>query len=414
MTRQVIDEMVDKVQLGKRNIATLYAFTATSRLWFDGGLWLIYFQHRGISLFEIGLLEALLHVVAVVSDVPIGAFADRFGWKISLGLGTVLGVAYTVIALLATNPWLIAVAFAARGLQMTLTNGSDSSLAYESASWAGVAENYRAISGRMLAVTLVSLGVAEAIGGVMASHSWSMVYVAFTAANVASFFTVLWLKEPRDARLKTDQMGPQLEQLAHPSVLTILREAFKFARRSPEFVKWIVFSGTLYGITATFSFYGQALFLHAGWTLVTIGVLMGVENFIGAWIATLANPMTIRIGEHRMVHLIGIVASAGLLIFAWVPGIMAGLGYLLDSMAGNLAEPVIDAGLNQLVPSRQRATLLSANSTAFSLFMIVGFPLFGALASSIGLEHTARLVSFVGVFFILGTVVWWSREARSL
>jgi len=410
MTTQVIDEVIDKVKLGKRNINTLYAFTATSRLWFDGGLWLLYFQHRGVSLFEIGLLEALLHIVAVLSDVPIGAFADRFGWKISLGLGTVLGVGYTVIALVATNPWLIALAFAARGLQVTLTNGSDSSLAYESASWAGVVENYRAISGRMFAVALVSLGIAEAIGGVLASHSWALVYVAFTLANIASFVTVLWLKEPRDAHLKVDKTIHPSEQASHPSVLTILHEALQFAKRSRAFVKWIILSGTLFGIISTFSFYGQALLLHAGWTLVTIGILMAVENFVGAWVATLANPITIRIGETRTIHLIGILASVGLLIFAWVPGVFAGIGYLLDSMAGNLAEPVIDAALNQLVPSSQRATLLSANSTAFSLFMIVGFPLFGALASYVGLERTAHLVSFIAVFFILGIVVWWSRD----
>jgi MFS family permease len=89
----------EKILMGRRNLRALNVFTATSRLWFDGGLWVVYWQQRGLSLFEIGLLEALLHFVCVLSDVPIGIFADRYGWKLSLGLSALLGVVYSVVSI---------------------------------------------------------------------------------------------------------------------------------------------------------------------------------------------------------------------------------------------------------------------------------------------------------------------------
>lgn len=392
----------NRKQVGRRNLYALYAFAATSRLWFDGGLWVIYFQHRGVSLFEIGLLEALLHVVAVLSDVPIGVFADRFGWKISLMCGTVLGVVYTVIALLTANPWLIAIAFAARGLQITFTNGSDSAIAYESAEWVGAADKYRAISGRLFALSLVSVGVAEMAGGVLASYNWSLVYVAFTAANVLSFFVVLWIREPRD----TAAASSISEE--HPGLSKILRDAFQFARESQAFRTWILFSSVLSGFVATFGFYGQAMLLHAGWTLVAIGILMGLENAIGAVCASASDVLARRLGERQTIWGIGIMASVGLVWFAFGPGLWAGAGYALNTAASNLEEPIVDAGLNRIVPSTQRATLLSANSTAFSMFMVIGFPLFGALASHFGLVQTAQVVSIVAAACILACIGWWS------
>lgn len=400
-----IDHM-EQLRIGRSNIRALYAFTVTSHLWFDGGLWVIYFQHRGLSLFDIGLLEALLHIVAVLSDVPVGAIADRFGWKLSLALGTLLGVGYTLTALFSANLWWIAGAFAARGLQVTLTNGSDAAIAYESAVWAQRVHEYRALSGRLLAAGLVSLGIAEALGGVLAHGSWPAVYVAFTLTNLASFVSLLWIKEPRAARVSSS------EPPAHPSTLTILRQAARFAASNRPFVQWIVLSGTLFGFIATFGFYGQSLLLHSGWTLVGIGILMGIENGVGAVAATLSDRLTRRWGERRAVTAIGILTSTGLILFAWLPGVFTGVGYLLDSMAGNLADPIINHGLNSLVPSEQRATLLSANSTAFSLFMIIGFPLFGALANHSGLVNAAHVGSVVGALCLLGIIAWWSTGRR--
>jgi MFS family permease len=399
-----MQSIVNRVKIGRRNLAALYAFTATSRLWFDGGLWVVYFQHQGLSLFDIGLLEALLHVVCLISDVPVGAFADRFGWRMSLACGTVLGVVYTAIALVATNPWLIALAFAARGLQITLTNGSNSSMAYESAKWAELTHRYQAIAGRLTAIGLVSMGVAEALGGTLAHFSWSLVYVAFTAANAVSLITVLCMKEPREGgRGLTDPTDA-----VHPSVISILRDACQFARRSRRFVKWIVLSGILYGFVATFAFYGQARLLGAGWTLVGIGILTGIENFVGALAALVSEKLTKRMGERRAMATAGGLASAGLLLFAWTPGLSSGAGYLVSSMAANFAEPMIDQGLNAVVPSSQRATLLSVNSTAFSLFMILCFPLFGAVANHIGLTTAFHAVSIAAVICILASVLWWS------
>jgi hypothetical protein len=50
--------------------------------------------------------------------------------------------------------------------------------------------------------------------------------------------------------------------------------------------------------------------------------------------------------------------------------------------------------------------------TAFSLFMIVGFPLSGALSQGIGLTNAAHVGSAIGVLCITSTIAWWSIKVR--
>jgi len=393
-----------RIRIGRRNLRSMYAYTAVSRLWFDGGIWVIYWQHRGLSLTDIGLLEAILHIVCVLSDVPIGVFADKYGWKLAICLSALLGVVYTLVSLFAHSFWLAAIAFAARGLQVTLNSGSDVAIAYESAGFAQMHDRYLVISGRLFAVSLIALGLAEMAGGALASWSWPAVYIAFTISNIAAFLVALTIREPRDSSVHASA--------ARPTLATIVRTAGQFARQSRPYVSWIVWSSVLSAIVATFSFYGQSMLLEAGWTLLAIGVLTAFENGIGALLSA---------GAHRLVSwwtlpgtvsLVCLLVVSGLLLFAWLPGIAVGVGYFVISAAMSLADPLVDQGLNTLVPSAGRSTLLSANSTAFSLLMIVGFPVFGAFAAHYGLREVAHVTSLFGLCAAVVVTVWWLKVER--
>lgn len=413
---------------GKRNLAALYAYMATSRLWFDGALWMIFWQQRGVNIFQVGLLEGLLHVVAVLSDVPLGAFADRFGRRVALALSAICGVGYCSLAIVTHGFFVAALAFMLRGLQVTLASGSDSALTYESAVQAGLQARYLTISGRMFAIALVSLGIAEMAGGILATWSWSAVYVAFLCANVASLVAVLWIRPARASRgsepgidafepvaqAADSDAGFSEDAVQRPaSALAITVSAITFARQSSVFVRWIVLSAVLSGFIATFAFYGQALLRHDGFTLAAIGILSGVENGLGAVASVAAGRVVARFGEQATMSAVGLFTSLGLILFAFVPGLGSGAGFLMNSVAGNLAEPVIDQGLNREVPSSQRATLLSFNSTAFSLFMIGLFPVFGFVANRAGVLEAAEASSLFGALCVLMSVVWWRFGMRN-
>jgi len=129
----------------------------------------------------------------------------------------------------------------------------------------------------------------------------------------------------------------------------------------------------------------------------------------GSLMSLLSHRVVQHFGERRTVVAGSLLASLGLALFAWIPGLACAVGYVMDSAASDLIDPVVNQGLNRLIPTDQRATLLSANSTAFSLFMVVGFPSFGLLIQFIGLIHAAEIGSLIGATAILCAAAWWQR-----
>lgn len=68
--------------------------------------------------------------------------------------------------------------------------------------------------------------------------------------------------------------------------------------------------------------------------------------------------------------------------------------------------PVQSDSLNQLIPSGQRATLISVNSLFFSVAMILMFPLAGMLADHLGLMHVFEYIG--AAVMVFACVCSWS------
>ena len=66
---------------------------------------------------------------------------------------------------------------------------------------------------------------------------------------------------------------------------------------------------------------------------------------------------------------------------SWLPAVLA--GGLLAGMLDDLLDVRSDVALNDMVPSSQRATLVSVSSLTFSLAMLGIAPLMGVLFNSL-------------------------------
>ena len=62
--------------------------------------------------------------------------------------------------------------------------------------------------------------------------------------------------------------------------------------------------------------------------------------------------------------------------------------FAIMNYANSLLYPIQSNSLNKLIPSGQRATILSIDSMLFSMFMVLLFPLSGLLADKLNLNYT--------------------------
>jgi MFS family permease len=126
----------------------------------------------GITMTDVGLLEAIFAWSIVVMEIPSGVFADRCGRKTSLLLGCLFWVVGAVGYILfgSYEGFIIAEIFLALGA--ALNSGADEAILYDSLVELRVTHKYAAISSRMTASTIFLC----AFGGIVGSWAHAIHY----------------------------------------------------------------------------------------------------------------------------------------------------------------------------------------------------------------------------------------------
>lgn len=132
-----------------------------------------------------------------------------------------------------------------------------------------------------------------------------------------------------------------------------------------------------------------------------IAIIFTIDGIICAVSAKFAYRIEQRINQRGIIILLSFVNSAALLGLSLTTGIASVLFFLFTSFTNGIGYPVFSDYINSLIPSEYRATILSAQSCCFSIFMIVLFPLVGVLSGHLGLSYSFVVL---GVVFIPGII----------
>lgn len=126
-TKEVFPSMDLKKQLG-----ALYASTFLSGLRLTDAVWVALLAARGFALWEIGLAEAVYHIISLVFEVPSGMAADLLGRRRTYLLGGLLALAQDVTMLLANDLPMVCLAMGLGALSGSMYSGTSSALVYDS------------------------------------------------------------------------------------------------------------------------------------------------------------------------------------------------------------------------------------------------------------------------------------------
>src|SRR5437764_4338863 len=101
-----------------------YNFFISLQLWIS--IWVVYLQEeRGLSLTQITVLDAPFWLVMVLSEVPTGALADRWGRRLALLVGGLCYAAALFLFGVAESYPLLVLSYLVWSFSMTLASGAD-------------------------------------------------------------------------------------------------------------------------------------------------------------------------------------------------------------------------------------------------------------------------------------------------
>lgn len=380
----------------RRNIVLDYINTFVTNLNMQSSIWVLYLAYCGLSMAQIGLVEGIYHATSIVFEIPSGAVADLLGRKRSMVLSKVCIAVSCIIMLFARSFWFFALSFVIQALGNNLNSGSEEALVYDSMKYAGQEEQYMRVCGRLNVIIEVSQGIATVAGGILAEFSYIWCYSACVVIAVLALMPVLCMTEAPYADMENRHRSVREVVAAH------FQTCFGILRSDGRILKIIVYYSVVFAAQTLLFFYSQQYFYELGYNKIQISLIMLVVGGVSCAGAFMSERIFARFGVK--IGVIGALAIAGAFMAYGFYNVFASIAALaVANFFNSVLYPVQSEQLNSLIPSGQRATLISVNSMFFSVGMIVLFPLAGVLADQWGL--TAVLVG-IGVALFGFTAGW--------
>lgn len=351
----------------KRTIRLLQLFKTLRGALLAMPVLVLFFQENGLSQTEIFELQSFFAVAILLLEVPSGYFADRFGHKRSLLLGSVFAVIGFALYGFAYGFWPMLVAEIVLGIGASFISGADSALAYNTLLAVKQEGSYRKYESRGMALSSISEGLASLAGGVIAAaisiRATVLLQVIIYALMIPA---VLGMYEPkRHIATKTRH------------ILRDLGRITKYALHGHAEIKWLIFYTAVVGtLTHTMVWLIQPYYQQLSIPVVWFGVLGFIQFLAIAGFALLADRYE-RLGRKFVFTsfaVIGVLSYSMLALWPslWILPVLLGFYFIRGVFV-----PITRDYVNRLVESDIRATVLSVQNLAQKLLYIGIGPLIG-------------------------------------
>lgn len=352
-------------------IRMLYLYSGFNCFKLAGASWVALLAARGYSLVEIGLAESVFHLTSLLFELPSGIVADVFGRKRTLLLSQLFTLLSAVLMLFASSFLAVLVAMVLTALGYNFASGTREALAYDSLKAAGQEEAYADYAARDSLLYRIVNSTATLCAGLALLLGPRRAYLADVLLSLFCFALLLRLKEAPVAR-ERENVRQRLRYC--------LQGSLSFLRKERRALKLILLNASVGALATLLAFFLQARLPEKGLPSALLGPALFFMSMGGAAGSALSLRMKdVRYGRLWLCVALGVTLCLGLSLFPR-PALMCACGFLA-ALLDDLLEIRTNVRLNALLPSEQRASLISVSSLCFSLVMAGLSPLIGELFS---------------------------------
>ena len=357
---------------------------AASLIW---GINTIFLLDAGLSNLEAFAANAFFTAGMVVFEVPTGIVADTIGRRASYLLGTLTLTASTLLYVLLWQLeapfWQWAIVSLLLGLGFTFFSGAVEAWLVDALTATGFTGELEAVFGRGQVVTGIGMLTGSVAGGFIAEQaSLGMPFVIRGAILVVMF--ALAFRLMHDVGFTPERGGRPLGEMRR-----IASASIEYGWRVPA-VKWLMVESAFTGGVGIYGFYALQPYLLELYGDPEAYQIAGLAAAIVAGAQILGGMVAPRIRRlfHRRTSALIAIAALSTLTLALVGAVESFWAVIGLTVVWGLlfaaSMPIRQTYLNGLIPSRQRATILSFDSMMGSTGGVWAQPVLGRAADAWG------------------------------
>ena len=338
------------------------------------------FLDRGLSMAQIVMLHMIFSAAVITLEVPTGAWADRLGRRLSMGLGALLMAAASVGYFLAPGFAGIAVCEFIFAAGLTLTSGADSAYLYDQLRAAGRADEYLRREATASGAKYIGLGVAAAAGGLLVHFvDIRATFLVTAAVSFCAFLLTLFFPATHDpARWSSAPNEPRITER--------ITEAVSAIRRNRALLWVILYSSLIFVLIRVSDTLYQPVLRNQGFDMVGIGLAFAGLSFVAAMAALRLGRASWERWQTPLLWAMPILLATCYVFVSMFGPVVAIALMVPHFVVTGVYSPVVKTIINeQLTDSGVRATVLSA-------------------------ESAVKRVVVLGVTFVLGLIFEFSRS----
>lgn len=377
-----------------RNKRILYAVGLFGNGYFERAIFMLYLLSINFTLLQVGILQALLNLTMFLAEIPTGIMSDKIGRKFSLMLGHTCVALYMTLFLFFDSFWILAIGHILFGLGLSFISGTDEAYLYDCLDEEGNKSLYGSVIGKYNAIVIIALALAMGVGGLLQTFDWSYVFLAGLICQLIAIFCVTMLKEIKARQDSEEGEGS--------SFIEDLKQFFKINRR---FKFLIVGMSTFYAITSVFILFSQEIFHSAGLLVLHIGLIYASVSIIQAVLSVYAHKFEQRFSAQKTLVTSFIVIGLFYTLITSNHIAMVLIAFVAISSIYELVDPLSSKVINEEIPQKIRATMLSLISLLTSLIMFIAFPLIGVLSDYIDSYIIVTIMGVISMFISLTMIL---------
>ena len=368
----------------KAQIHKLYTLTTVGNFRIAGASWVALLALRGFSMLEIGMLESIFHIVSSSFEIPSGVVADVFGRKKTMVLASLVSFVSGLFMILSNNFWSVAFAIGFSALSYNLESGTREALAYDSLKFVDQEEKYNKFASTEMMLYRITSSTATLCAGFALwlgyrkAYAFDILFSLIAIGIACSLREVYVSNDENTDNTENNNPNANKDTKIGNRLKNVITESWRFMITNKKARSIMVINALIGAVSTLVLFFLQAKLPLAGLNDALLGpalFVMGLGAAFGAKAAGFFPKLKYK--KYIIISSIGVIFAFAM-IFTELPYVMI-LGGFAGSFFDDFVEVRTDIILNEMIPSEQRATLISVNSFMFSIVMIVMSTLMGSI-----------------------------------